>query len=83
MLAAFQNRFGAGFQERGQEAARCYGAHAYLDCCVMSGAAAESVLTVSVLRGVRRPNCKAALKGGPKNVYAILTGTSLARWLPE
>lgn len=35
---------GPGFRERAQEAVRCYGAHAYLACCVMCGAAAESVI---------------------------------------
>jgi hypothetical protein len=44
MLARFQDRFGPGLQSRGQEAVRCYGAHAYLACCVMSGAAGESIL---------------------------------------
>jgi hypothetical protein len=44
MLAQHQSRFGAGFQSRGQEAVRCYGAHAYLACCVMAGAAGESIL---------------------------------------
>jgi len=44
MLAQFQNRFGKGYQARGQEAVRCYGAHAYLACCVMSGSAGESIL---------------------------------------
>lgn len=44
MLANHQERFGAPFQERAQEAVRCYGAHAYLSCCTMCGAAAESIL---------------------------------------
>jgi hypothetical protein len=51
MLARFQDRFGAGFQSRGQEAIRCYGAHAYLACCVMSGAAGESVLLSTAIAG--------------------------------
>lgn len=44
MLKPFQARFGPGFYERAQEAVRCYGAHAYLACCAMCGAAAESIL---------------------------------------
>ncbi len=44
LLAQFQNRFGKGYQARGQEAVRCYGAHAYLACSVMSGAAGESIV---------------------------------------
>ena len=44
MLAPYRARFGASFHERGQEAIRCYGAHAYLACCTMCGAAAEAIL---------------------------------------
>ena len=44
LLGNFKDKFGPGFHERGQEAIRCYGAHAYLACCVMCGAAAESIL---------------------------------------
>lgn len=44
MLKPFHNRFGSGFYERGQQAVRCYGAHAYLACCAMCGAAAESIM---------------------------------------
>lgn len=44
MLAPFQKLFGPQFSERAQEAVRCYGAHAYLACCAMCGAAAESIL---------------------------------------
>jgi len=43
MLAPFQNKFGPGFHERAQQAIRCYGAHAYLACCTMCGAATESI----------------------------------------
>ena len=44
MLEAFRERFGPGFYERAQEAVRCYGAHAYLACCAMCGAATESIM---------------------------------------
>ncbi len=44
MLHQYTSVFGAGFHERAQQAVLCYGAHAYLACCVMSGAAAESIL---------------------------------------
>jgi len=43
-LDRFTARFNTGFQERSQEAICCYGANAYLACCAMCGAAAESVL---------------------------------------
>lgn len=44
MLKPFHGNFGPGFYERSQQAIRCYGAHAYLACCSMCGAAAESIL---------------------------------------
>ena len=44
LLAPYRDRFGPGFHDRAQQAVRCYGAHAYLACCAMCGAAAESVL---------------------------------------
>lgn len=44
LLDNFSPRFGGGFQERCQEALRCYNAHAYLACCAMCGAAAESII---------------------------------------
>jgi hypothetical protein len=54
MLARFVPRFGEGFKERSQDAMRCYDAHAYLACCVMCGAATESVsLAVAIGRGDR------------------------------
>lgn len=43
MLARHTQRFGSAYQERSQEAVRCYDAHAYLACCTMCGAAAESI----------------------------------------
>lgn len=44
MLKPSAQRFGPAFQARGLEAVRCYGAHCYLACCAMCGAAAETVL---------------------------------------
>jgi hypothetical protein len=49
MLARYRDRFGPGYQERGQEAIRCYGAHAYLACCAMCGAATESILLATAI----------------------------------
>ena len=49
MLAPYTKRFGPGFNERGQEAVRCYGAHAYLACCAMCGASAESILLAAAI----------------------------------
>lgn len=44
MLSPYEPIFGEGFRERAQEAVRCYNAHAYLACCAMAGAAAETIL---------------------------------------
>jgi len=49
MLKPFHQKFGSGFGERSQEAIRCYGAHAYLACCVMCGAASESILLATAI----------------------------------
>ena len=49
MLEPFKEHFGSGFHERAQQAVRCYGAHAYLACCAMCGAAAESVLLATAI----------------------------------
>jgi hypothetical protein len=63
ILAVFSPKFGSGFNQRAQEAIKCYNALAYLACCAMCGAAAESILlavaidrrgdTESVLRDYR------------------------------
>ncbi len=50
MLNPYKERFGAGFHERAQQAVRCYGAHAYLACCAMCGAASESILLATPLQ---------------------------------
>ncbi len=49
MLAPYAKRFGPGFHERAQEAVRCYGAHAYLACCALCGAATESILLAAAI----------------------------------
>lgn len=49
MLERFRDRFGPTFYERAQEAVKCYGAHAYLACCVMCGASAESILLATAI----------------------------------
>ncbi len=49
MLEAYRQQFGQGFYERAQEAIRCYAAHAYLSCCVMCGAATESIVLAAAI----------------------------------
>ena len=68
MLAPYVKRFGPGFHERAQEAVRCYGAHAYLACCALCGASAESILLAAAIA-----------KRGEENVfktYASAAGRS-------
>jgi hypothetical protein len=50
MLTPYKDRFGASFYERAQEAIRCYGAHAYLACCAMCGAATEAIILAVAIR---------------------------------
>jgi len=50
MLKPFQEDLGPGFYERAQQAIRCYGAHAYLACCAMCGAAAESIFLAIAIK---------------------------------
>lgn len=50
LLEPFKERFGPGFHERAQQAVRCYGAHCYLACCAMCGAAAESILLAIAIK---------------------------------
>lgn len=49
LLEPYRTRFGPTFHERAQEAIRCYGAHAYLACCTMCGAAVESIILVAAI----------------------------------
>lgn len=44
LLAGAGTRFGSGFVERCEQAVGSYNAHAFLACCAMCGAAAESVI---------------------------------------
>lgn len=44
LIARFRDTYGEAFYERGVESTLCYEANAFLACCVMCGAAAESVL---------------------------------------
>jgi len=50
LMGKYNPRFGSGFAERAQEAIRCYGAHAYLACCAMCGAAAESIMLTCAIK---------------------------------
>jgi hypothetical protein len=65
MLKPFRERFGGGFHLRAQEAVRCYSAHAYLACCAMCGAGAESILLA----------CAVAKVGDESEVLKLYAGS--------
>lgn len=50
LLAPYNEKFGEGFHERGQQAIRCYSARAYLACCAMCGASAESIMLAVAIK---------------------------------
>jgi hypothetical protein len=76
MLAPHRHRYGGGFQERAQEAIRCYGAHAYLACCAMCGAAAESILLATAIAKTDEQTVlkEYATAGGRRRVENIIIG---------
>lgn len=76
MLAEYRTRFGNGYHERGQEAVGCYGAHNYVACCAMCGAASESILLATA---IAKSNEDEVLKkylsaGGRRKVENLVIG---------
>lgn len=76
LLVELEERFGSGYQERAQEAIRCYSALAYLGCCAMCGAAAESI-TLSIAIRKRDGDEDAVLdmysrRDGTRNVLNLI-----------
>jgi hypothetical protein len=49
VIAPFRKHFGEGFEQRALEAVGCYRTANYLSCCVMAGAAAESILLATAV----------------------------------
>jgi hypothetical protein len=76
MLAPYRQRFGPSFQERVQEAIRCYGAHAYLACCTMCGAGAESILLATAIAKADEATVLSQYNtsGGRRRVENIILG---------
>lgn len=78
MLADRGVRFGPGFIERSQEAVRAYNAQAYLACCAMCGAAAESIVLALVIAktgDARKVMNNYAGSGGRGRVERLLIGS--------
>lgn len=79
VLAEFRENFGDGFFSRSQEAIRCFQAMAYLGCCAMSGAAAESILLATAIAkdGNEQQVVKTyASASGRKKIRDILVGNA-------
>ncbi|MEW8025805.1 MAG: hypothetical protein AB2803_19125 [Candidatus Thiodiazotropha sp.] len=76
MLAEYRDLFGLGFHQRSQEAIRCYGAHAYLACTAMCGAAAESVILATAIEKTNEEEAlsKYRSSSGRRKIENILVG---------
>lgn len=75
-LATFAPKFGDGFAERSQEAIRCYGANAYLACCSMCGAAAESIVlaVASARTSIEKTEKEYLGSGGRGRIEKLILG---------
>jgi len=69
LLARNSHRFGNAYYVRSQEAVNCYRAHTYLACCVMCGAASESILLALAI--AKQGDRESVLR-----LYATSTGRS-------
>ncbi len=79
LLKPFQELFGGGVSDRAQQAVLCYRAHAYLACCAMCGAAAESILLALAIkkRDEEEVLRSYASSGGRGRVEALVLSTAL------
>lgn len=76
-FAGYRRQYGEGFHQRAQEAVKCRNAEAWLACCAMTGAAAESVLLALAIAKVGDENevlKKYRSAGGRKKVLNIVVG---------
>lgn len=77
MLANYKDKFGVGFHERAQQAIRCYDAHAFLACCAMCGASAESIILAAAIAKEKNENeilKKYSSANGRRTIENILFG---------
>jgi hypothetical protein len=77
MFDKLSPRFGSGFVQRATEAVRCHRFGAYLGCCAMCGAAAESILLAAAI--AKSGNAKAVLTtyraaSGRRRVVEMVVG---------
>lgn len=74
-LLSHAGRFRSSFGPRATEALRCYSSSLYFSCCVMSGAAAESILlslTVAKMRDESRALAEYRKTGGSTKLVQFL-----------
>ena len=66
LIEQFRTMYGDGFFQRAQEAIRCHFATAYLACCVMCGAATESIMLRAAInkKGDEEPVLKEYRRAG-------------------
>jgi hypothetical protein len=77
LLAGYTPKFGSAFHQRAQDAVRCHGAHAYLACCAMCGAGAESILLSLAIKKTGDAEAAAKLyetKNGRSRIESSLIG---------
>ena len=80
-FAEYRPRYGEGFHQRAQEAIKCRNAEAWLACCAMAGAAAESVLLALAIDKVGNEKDvlgKYRRAGGRQKVLNIIVGKANA-----
>ncbi len=80
-FTGYRERFGAGFYQRAQEAIKCRNAEAWLACCAMAGAAAESILlALAVAKSGSEEDVLEAYRrsGGRQRVLNIVVGQASA-----
>jgi len=78
VLQRFAPRFGGGYAQRAAEAAQTYRTANYLACCVMAGAAAESILLALAITKVKdeaKILAEYKTSGGRTKVTKLITST--------
>jgi len=71
-LASFSNIFGEGFHQRTQEAVKCRTAEAWLACCAMVGAAAESILLAVAIAKIQNEGTVLSAYGSARGRSKVL-----------
>ncbi len=80
-LNGFRARFGDGFAQRAMEVIQCRNAQAWLGCCAMVGAAAESILlALAIAKSGNEENVLAIYRqaGGRQRVLNLIVGQPTA-----